>query len=69
MNAQPDMFGGQEDVAIPLAEQIDEVLRELAMRGHAYPRWIEQGSMTQVQADRQVLRMKAVLATLKSLQA
>lgn len=50
---------------VTIAEQIDEVKRELQQRQRVYPRLIGAGKMTQVAADRNVRRMEAVLATLE----
>ena len=50
-----------------LPEQIACVRRELAMRRSAYPRWIASGRLKPADAEREVARMEAVLATLESL--
>ena len=52
-----------------LAEQMTEVRREIAQRERAYPRWMTGGRLTKVAADRQLGRMRAVLATLEACQA
>ena len=55
-----------EDVAtVPLADQIACVERELAFRARVYPRWVADKKMLQATSDREMLRMRAVLATLK----
>ena len=36
--------------------------REIKMRRRAYPRWVDQGRMTQALADREIAIMQAVLA-------
>jgi len=55
-----------EDVAaVPLAEQIACVERELAFRARVYPRWVADKKMLQATSDREMLRMRAVLYTLK----
>lgn len=48
-----------------LAEQLDAVLRELAMRRNAYPRWVRDGKMTQAKADHEIACMEAVAATVQ----
>jgi len=52
---------------IPLSDQIACVTRELGMRRRVYPKWIESGRMKQDEADREIARMEAVLATLQGL--
>lgn len=54
---------------INLAQQIDEVKSEIAMRERVYPRMIGSGKLSQRKADFQIERMKAVLATLEWLVA
>lgn len=63
----PDLFGGS--LPVPLAAQIKEVEREIAQRERVYPRWVADGRMPQATANRQIATMRAVLATLKGLQA
>ena len=53
---------------ISLAEQLECVDRELSMRSRTYPRWVEQHKLTQALADKEMARMRAVRATLASLQ-
>ena len=36
--------------------------RELKMRRRVYPRWVENGKMTQADADREIAVMEAILA-------
>lgn len=52
-----------------LAQQIEEVDRELDQRGKVYPNLIRRGKLSRAQADYHVDRMKAVRATLLWLQA
>lgn len=47
-----------------LAQQIEEVEREIKYRQHVYPGLIAKGSMRQSIADYHLGRMKAALATL-----
>ena len=48
-------------------EQIREIAREIELRKRVYPRWVEDGRYTQVEADHKIAVMEAVLATLKRL--
>lgn len=52
---------------VSLDEMIAEVERELSLREHVYPKWIEAKKMRPEKADQCVARMRAVLQTLKSL--
>jgi len=54
---------------IPIASQIAEVKRELALRANTYPRLVAAGKMLQGEADLCTQRMQAVLATLMFCQA
>lgn len=36
--------------------------REIKMRRRLYPRWVEKGTMTQAQADKEIAVMEAILA-------
>jgi len=47
-----------------LDEQIASVERELRYREHVYPRRVLDKKMSQALSDREMTRMKAVLATL-----
>lgn len=60
----PDLF---PDTLPPLAEQIAEVRREIAMRERNYPGFVRRGLVTQARADQQLLLMRAVLTTLELL--
>lgn len=60
-----DLFGYG---TITIAQQIDEVERELKQRAAVYPRLVDARRMTQGRADLQVARMRAVLKTLQDLQ-
>lgn len=53
---------------ISLAQQIEELERELHMRADVYPRLVRSGKMRQSIADYQIERMKAALETLRWLQ-
>lgn len=43
------------------AEKFECAKRELAMRKKVYPRWVEQGRMTQQKADREIACMSAIV--------
>lgn len=58
-----DLF---QDSPIPLSAQIACVEREIALRKRVYPRWVEQGRMSQDKADAEIAAMTAVLATIKA---
>jgi hypothetical protein len=51
-----------------LAQQIEEVEREIAMRERVYPHQVRSGKLRQSIADYQMNRMLAVLETLRRLQ-
>jgi hypothetical protein len=57
----PDLF------PISLADQIACVEREIDFRHRVYGRRVAEGKMPKELADREITRMQAVLATLKSL--
>lgn len=63
-----DLFGGPTPADVSLDAQIAEVVREIEMRERCYPRWVTSGIMEQARADRQLLAMQAVLATLRGLE-
>lgn len=58
----PDLFPGME---VPIAAQIEEVERELAMRAHVYPRRVAAGKMSERASDQQITALRAVLETLR----
>lgn len=62
-----DLFDLDEG-PVPLSAQIAAVEREIDFRKRLYPRWTEIGRMTVAQAERELRTMRAVLATLKSLE-
>ena len=51
-----------------ISEQIKCVKREIGMRKRVYPRWVENGNMTQEKAEHELAAMSAVLETLQSLE-
>lgn len=56
-------------MTVPLTDQIACIERELKYREHVYGRRVNEGKMTPQLMDREMTRMKAVLETLKALQA
>lgn len=60
-----DLFGGPTVNDVRLADQIACVEREITLRERVYPRWVETGRMTEAQAEREILSMRAVLETLQ----
>ncbi|MGI8839901.1 MAG: hypothetical protein ACR2F8_03810 [Caulobacteraceae bacterium] len=50
-----------------LAEQIDCVTREVALRENTYPNQIAAGRLTETEAARKIARMRSVLDTLVNL--
>lgn len=52
---------------ISLDRQAAAVRREIGMRRHLYPRWVESGKLTQQQADDGIAAMESVLQTLQRL--
>lgn len=52
---------------VTLAEQIECIEREISYRLRVYPRRVADGKMTRRLADRELDRMRAVLATLRRL--
>ena len=55
--------------AVPLADQIKCVAREMRMRRSAHPRFVAAGKMRQEASDREIHTMEAVLATLTEVEA
>jgi hypothetical protein len=53
----------------PIAQQVSEVERELALRRSVYPGLVGRGKMRQAEADEHMARMEAVLATLRHVAA
>lgn len=47
---------------ITASEKLACVLRELNMRRRVYPRWVENGKMTQAKADAEIRIMEAIAA-------
>ncbi len=52
-----------------LADQIACAKRELWMRRHVYPLWVSTRRMTKANADHELARMEAIVATLEALAA
>ncbi|HEV7457301.1 MAG TPA: hypothetical protein VGN96_11030 [Roseococcus sp.] len=57
------------DNTATLDDQIAEVKREVAMRERVYDGWVLNGRMRLEDSQRQIRRMRAVLATLEKLRA
>lgn len=53
---------------VPISEQIECVQREIKMRARVYPNWISSGRIAQREANTEMRRMRAVLATLQQIQ-
>jgi hypothetical protein len=51
--------------AVPIAEQIKEVGREIGLRRNVYAKRVHTKDMDQAEADQRIANMEAVLATLK----
>ena len=60
----PDLFP-EAPPAVSIDDQIRCVEREIEWRLHVYPRLIARGRMTQERANREVVKMRAVLWTLR----
>jgi hypothetical protein len=54
---------------VSIAQQIKEAERELHFRLSIYPRRVTAGKMTQAQADRQIIMQRAIIETLREVQA
>jgi len=54
---------------VPIGDQIDEVDREIGMRVKVYKHLVATKKMKQAEADRRILRMRAVLVTLQKVRA
>jgi hypothetical protein len=61
-----DLFPAATPADVSLPDQIACVEREIRMRERVYPRWVAIGKLTQDAADREILCMRAVLATLQT---
>lgn len=56
-----------EEQPIRIDEAIVELERELKMRENVFPRWIENGRLTQSLADLRISRLKAAISLLKEI--
>ena len=61
------LFGNDAPIQVSLKSQIACVEREIRMRQSAYPRWMENGRMTEQKAYAEIATMQAVLETLRKL--
>jgi hypothetical protein len=55
-------------MTVPMAEQVACAERELRLRRRGYPRMIEAGRMTPQAAESELLRMAAIVETLRILE-
>lgn len=55
------------ELRVPISEQLACAKRELALRRSAYPKWVASGRWRQDQADKELARMEAIIATLEKL--
>lgn len=62
-----DLFPAATPADVSLADQVACVEREIKMRERVYPRWVQSERMTQAQAARELLAMRAVLESLRAL--
>jgi hypothetical protein len=51
---------------IPLEQQVHCAERELGKRKQFYPKWVAEGRMNQLKADREIAAMSAIVETLKN---
>lgn len=49
----------------PLADQLACARRELALRRSCYPKWVQQGRMTQQKADDEIACMEGIVYTVE----
>jgi hypothetical protein len=52
-------------MAYSLDRKVDCIRRELKMRRSVYPRWVDSGRLTQIQADEEIAVMAEILADLE----
>jgi hypothetical protein len=57
-----DLLG---ETLVPIVAQIECAERELKYRLRVYPRWIQEGRMTQETSDNQLRGMRAIIETLQ----
>jgi hypothetical protein len=51
---------------IPIEEQVRCAEREVEKRKRFYPKWVAEGRMPQLKADREIAAMEAIVETLKN---
>lgn len=49
-------------MTVQAADKLACAKRELAMRRHVYPRWVQVGKMTKQNADHEIACMEAIVA-------
>ena len=57
--------GGWTPETLPLAAQIGAAKRELALREKCYPDWVRKRRLRQVDADYELLAMRAIIHSLE----
>lgn len=62
-----DLFAGATYRDIRLTDMLEELDRELKVRRRVYPRWIDQGKLDPVIADRRILCLIAIRKRLEAL--
>lgn len=50
---------------ITIEDEIQELEREVTLRRRVYPRWMAQGKISKVKADRQIAVMESIINRLK----
>jgi hypothetical protein len=55
-------------VLVSIDAQIRAAERELRLREHVYPRWVETGKMTASAARNEIAAMRAIVDTLRDVQ-
>lgn len=55
-------------MSVPIEHQVACVKREISMRERVYGRWVSEKRMTQRKADEELAAMRAVLATLETIE-
>jgi len=51
---------------IPIEEQVRCAEREVEKRKRFYPKWVAEGRMPQLKADREIAAMEAIVQTLRN---
>lgn len=56
-----DLFPAATTADVSREAKVEELRRELKLRGRVYSRWAAAGKMTQQQADHRILVLQAIL--------